>query len=164
MNWIQRCYLSHTPWAITIIIIIIIIITITIIWQNSEVSNKWIKRRLTMWGYLVAIKEGTLFSDCPLYIRGSSVLPQLPTIALFVSLLCLFVRYAYLTVKTCSCSFSYVLECCKTCIIIWWSSAIAVGCGGVPRGGGVQTPPPPKFRSFAKAEPNSQFRGIYVHP
>jgi hypothetical protein len=27
---------------------------------------------------------------------------------------------------------------------------------------GVQTPPPPKFRSFAKAEPNSQFRGIYI--
>jgi hypothetical protein len=24
-------------------------------------------------------------------------------------------------------------------------------------------PPPPKFRSFAKAEPNSQFRGIYIH-
>jgi hypothetical protein len=29
--------------------------------------------------------------------------------------------------------------------------------------GGVQLPPPPpKFRSFAKAEPNSQFRGIYI--
>jgi hypothetical protein len=27
---------------------------------------------------------------------------------------------------------------------------------------GVQTPPPPKFRSFDKAEPNSQFRGIYT--
>jgi hypothetical protein len=28
------------------------------------------------------------------------------------------------------------------------------------------TPPtsPPKFRSFTTAEPNSQFRGIYVHP
>jgi hypothetical protein len=33
---------------------------------------------------------------------------------------------------------------------------------GVPRGvvWGVQTPPPPKFRSFEKAGPNSQFRGI----
>jgi hypothetical protein len=29
--------------------------------------------------------------------------------------------------------------------------------------GGGSTPPPPKFRSFAKAEPNSQFRGIYIH-
>jgi hypothetical protein len=31
---------------------------------------------------------------------------------------------------------------------------------GVPRGGGlvVQPPPHPKFRSFDKAEPNSQFR------
>jgi hypothetical protein len=28
--------------------------------------------------------------------------------------------------------------------------------------GGVQTPPPPKFRSFDKAEPNSQFRGKYI--
>jgi hypothetical protein len=34
---------------------------------------------------------------------------------------------------------------------------------GVPKGGlGGSTPPPPKFRSFAKAEPNSQFRGIYT--
>jgi hypothetical protein len=33
---------------------------------------------------------------------------------------------------------------------------------GVPRGGvwGVQTPP--KFLSFEKAGPNSQFRGIYI--
>jgi hypothetical protein len=29
----------------------------------------------------------------------------------------------------------------------------------VPRGGGVQ---PPKIRSFGKAGPNSQFRGIYI--
>jgi hypothetical protein len=28
--------------------------------------------------------------------------------------------------------------------------------------GGVE-PPPPKFLSFDKAEPNSQFRGKYVH-
>ena len=38
------------------------------------------------------------------------------------------------------------------------------GHSGVPRGGGgwdVQTPPP-KFRSFEKAEPNSQFRGKYI--
>jgi hypothetical protein len=27
---------------------------------------------------------------------------------------------------------------------------------------GVQPPPPPKFLSFAKAEPHSQFRGIYI--
>jgi hypothetical protein len=27
-------------------------------------------------------------------------------------------------------------------------------------GGGVLNSPPPKFRSFAKAKPNSQFRGI----
>jgi hypothetical protein len=26
----------------------------------------------------------------------------------------------------------------------------------------VQPPPPPKFRSFGKAEPNSQFRGNYI--
>jgi hypothetical protein len=31
---------------------------------------------------------------------------------------------------------------------------------GVPRGG--SNPPPPKFRSFDKAEPNSQFRGKYI--
>ena len=29
-------------------------------------------------------------------------------------------------------------------------------------GWGVQTPPPPKFRSFGKAELNSQFRGKYI--
>jgi hypothetical protein len=35
-------------------------------------------------------------------------------------------------------------------------------CRGVPRGG-VQTPlPPPKFRSYDKAEPNSQFRRKYI--
>jgi hypothetical protein len=28
--------------------------------------------------------------------------------------------------------------------------------------GGFNSPPPPKFRSFAKAEPNSQFCGIYI--
>jgi hypothetical protein len=28
--------------------------------------------------------------------------------------------------------------------------------------GGVVNPPPPKFRSFDKAEPNSKFRGIYI--
>jgi hypothetical protein len=36
---------------------------------------------------------------------------------------------------------------------------------GVPRGGfgGFKPPPPPKlFRSFDKAEPNSQFRGKYI--
>jgi hypothetical protein len=27
---------------------------------------------------------------------------------------------------------------------------------------GVQTPPPPKFRKFNKAEPNSQFREKYI--
>jgi hypothetical protein len=34
---------------------------------------------------------------------------------------------------------------------------------GVPRGvwGGGSTPPP-KFRSFVKAQPNSQFRGKYI--
>jgi hypothetical protein len=32
---------------------------------------------------------------------------------------------------------------------------------GVP--GGSSTPPPPKFRSFDKAEPNSQFRRKYIH-
>jgi hypothetical protein len=37
-------------------LIIIIIIIIIIISKNSEVSNKWIKRHLTMGGYLVAIK------------------------------------------------------------------------------------------------------------
>jgi hypothetical protein len=36
---------------------------------------------------------------------------------------------------------------------------------GVPRGGlGCLTPPPsPKFRILTKAEPNSQFRGEYIH-
>jgi hypothetical protein len=29
-------------------------------------------------------------------------------------------------------------------------------------GGGVGVEPPPKFRSFDKAEPNSQFRGKYI--
>jgi hypothetical protein len=29
-------------------------------------------------------------------------------------------------------------------------------------GGGGMFNPPSKFRSFAKAEPNSQFRGIYI--
>jgi hypothetical protein len=36
---------------------------------------------------------------------------------------------------------------------------------GVPKGEGVwgvKPLPPSKFRSFAKAEPNSQFRGIYI--
>jgi hypothetical protein len=33
---------------------------------------------------------------------------------------------------------------------------------GVPRGVGGFTPPPPKFRSFDKAKPNSLFRGKYV--
>jgi hypothetical protein len=32
---------------------------------------------------------------------------------------------------------------------------------GIPRG--VKIPPPPKFRSFDKAEPNSQFSGKYIH-
>jgi hypothetical protein len=41
-------------------------------------------------------------------------------------------------------------------------SMLASG-NGVPRGWGVLgVPRPPKFRSFEKAEPNSQFRGIYV--
>jgi hypothetical protein len=30
------------------------------------------------------------------------------------------------------------------------------------QGGGVQTPPHQKFQNFAKAEPNSQHRGIYI--
>jgi hypothetical protein len=34
---------------------------------------------------------------------------------------------------------------------------------GLPRGGsGFKPPPPPKFRSFDKAESNSQFRGKYI--
>jgi hypothetical protein len=38
--------------------------------------------------------------------------------------------------------------------------------GRTEGGGGLEgsNPPLPKFRSFSKAEPNSQFRGIYVHP
>jgi hypothetical protein len=37
----------------------------------------------------------------------------------------------------------------------------AASSSGVPKGGGlgVSNPPPPKFRRFTKAEPNSQFRG-----
>jgi hypothetical protein len=47
------------------------------------------------------------------------------------------------------------------CFKIWLSIKIIlprVMCSGVPRR--VCLNPPPKFRSFAKAEPNSQFRGI----
>jgi hypothetical protein len=33
---------------------------------------------------------------------------------------------------------------------------------GVPKGGS-NPPPPPKFRSFDKTEPNSQFRGKYIN-
>jgi hypothetical protein len=40
--------------------------------------------------------------------------------------------------------------------------AVAYRRGGEGFGWGVQFPPPPKFRSFGKAEPNSQFRGKYV--
>ena len=37
--------------------------------SNDQCLNfKWIKRNLTMWSYLVAIKWGALFSDCPSYI------------------------------------------------------------------------------------------------
>jgi len=36
----------------------------------SEVKcSKWIKSHLTLWGYLVAIKWGTLLSDFPSYLR-----------------------------------------------------------------------------------------------
>jgi hypothetical protein len=38
---------------------------------------------------------------------------------------------------------------------------IVQGRSGVPVGLGVQPPIPPKFQSFDKAEPNSQFRGKY---
>jgi hypothetical protein len=38
-------------------------------------------------------------------------------------------------------------------------TAVAYGGEGF---GGVNPPPPPKFRSFDKAEPNSQFRGKYI--
>jgi hypothetical protein len=34
---------------------------------------------------------------------------------------------------------------------------------GVPRGSLGDSKNPPKFRSFAKAEPNSQFHGICIH-
>jgi hypothetical protein len=33
---------------------------------------------------------------------------------------------------------------------------------GVPKGGGLGVQTPPKFRSFEKDRPNSQFRGIYI--
>jgi hypothetical protein len=36
-----------------------------LLWKNSEVNR--VKGHLTMWGYLVAIKWGTLFSDFPSY-------------------------------------------------------------------------------------------------
>ena len=39
---------------------------------------------------------------------------------------------------------------------------ITLSCSGVPRGGVGVFKPPPKFRSFDKAEPNSQFRGKYI--
>jgi hypothetical protein len=43
----------------------------------------------------------------------------------------------------------------------WFKSAGFGVSSGVPRGG--SNPPPPKFRRLDKAEPNSQFRGIYIH-
>jgi len=43
-------------------------------------------------------------------LEDLSFLPELPTIALFASLLHIFFRFAYLTVETCSCSFSDVLN------------------------------------------------------
>jgi hypothetical protein len=45
------------------------------------------------------------------------------------------------------------------------STSVHTGLNPVAYRGGLagSTPPPPlKFRSFAKAEPNSQFRGIYI--
>jgi hypothetical protein len=54
-------------------------------------------------------------------------------------------------------------------VTVWWQVYYKCNCigilpiRGVPRGGvwGVQTPPK-LFRSFDKAEPNSQFRGKYI--
>jgi hypothetical protein len=47
-----------------------------------------------------------------------------------------------------------------------WKLTYSINSLGVDQwrteGAGVQPPPPPKFRSFDKAEPNSQFRGIYI--
>jgi hypothetical protein len=51
------------------------------------------------------------------------------------------------------------------CVVSWccayslWTILLRVSVAY--RSGGVQ-PPHPKFRSFAKDEPNSQFRGIYI--
>jgi hypothetical protein len=44
-------------------------------------------------------------------------------------------------------------------------AVFAITSSGVPRGevAGVQPLPPKKFRSFDKAEPNSQFHGRYTH-
>jgi hypothetical protein len=45
------------------------------------------------------------------------------------------------------------------CTELIWLSGVPRGDGGTL---GVFNPPPPKFRSFDKAEPNSQFRGKYI--
>jgi hypothetical protein len=63
---------------------------------------------------------------------------------------------------------SNIIQCWWYCHVECWSEVdcCAVLCCGqwrVERGLGVQTLNPfPKFRTFPKAEPNSQFRGIYV--
>jgi hypothetical protein len=56
---------------------------------------------------------------------------------------------------------------CVYCFIVYfWVPLCSVSvlyAGAYRRGGGVWgVKTPPKFRSFAKAEPNSQFRGIYI--
>jgi hypothetical protein len=56
---------------------------------------------------------------------------------------------------------AYILKNGQWCSVGWYLKESTEQ--GRTEGGGVQTPAP-KFRSFAKAEPNSQFRGIYVHP
>jgi hypothetical protein len=50
----------------------------------------------------------------------------------------------------------------KVCnCLIQFSLSMVLSISGVPKG--VNPPPPPKFRSFDKAEPNSQFREKYIH-
>jgi hypothetical protein len=46
---------------------------------------------------------------------------------------------------------------------VWWGYSITLTAAVAYRGGGLGLfNPPPKFRSFDKAEPNSQFRGKYI--
>jgi hypothetical protein len=60
------------------------------------------------------------------------------------------------TVKPVAC------HCADFTVPASYSSVVFIQCSDILRGGAVQTPPSPKFRSFDEAEPNSQFHGKYI--